>query len=90
MLDGLSSAWYQEIVIENGAVQNNNFHDYELLRMPEAADIEIEFVKSDASPTGLGEPALPPAIPAVCNAIFSATGKRIRTLPISKNDLSWS
>jgi len=89
MLDGLSSAWYQKIEVKDGVVQNSNFHDYPVLRMPEAPQLEVEFVESNNPPTGLGEPALPPAIPAVCNAIFSATGKRVRSLPISDHDLSW-
>ena len=89
MLDGLSSAWFQKIEVENGEVKNSNFHDYPVLRMPDAADLEVVFIESKNPPTGLGEPALPPAIPAVCNAIFAATGKRIRTLPISDHDLSW-
>ena len=90
MLDGLSSAWYQKIEIENGAVQNSNFDDYPALRMPQASALEVVFVESDSPPTGLGEPALPPTIPAICNAIFAASGKRIRTLPINGQDLSWA
>ena len=89
MLDGLSAAWYQQVVLKDGAVQNSNFDDYPVLRMPEAPALDVVFVDSKAAPTGLGEPVLPPTIPAVCNAIFAATGKRIRSLPISEHDLSW-
>jgi len=90
MLDGLSSAMYQKITVENGAVKNTNFHDYPVLRMPEVGKLDVVFVQSNHPATGLGEPALPPTIPAVCNAIFSATGKRVRSLPISENDLTWN
>lgn len=82
VLDGLSGALHQKITIESGAAVESNFTDYALMRINEAPPVETHFIKSDNSPTGLGEPALPPAIPALCNAIFAATGKRIRQLPI--------
>jgi isoquinoline 1-oxidoreductase beta subunit len=90
MLDGLSAAWFQEITVEDGAVKQTNFHDYPLLTMKDAPAVEMHVVKSDFPPTGLGEPALPPTAPAITNAIFAATGKRVRTLPLAKQDLSWS
>lgn len=88
-LDGLSEALGQEITIERGRTVQSNFHDFELLRMPQAPPVEVYFVETEFPPTGLGEPALPAVIPALCNAIFSATGKRVRVLPLAKQELSW-
>lgn len=91
MLDGISAAWFQKITIAHGAAVQANFSDYRMLRMNRSPKVvDVEFIKSSAPPTGLGEPGLPAAAPAVCNAIFAATGKRVRTLPISDGSLAWS
>ena len=80
---GLSAALHAEITAKNGAVQQSNYNDYEVARMPESpAVIKVEVVDSQAPPAGVGEPGTPPFAPALCNAIFAATGKRIRELPI--------
>jgi len=89
ILDALSAA-YQELDIERGRVVQANFHEYPLLRITDAPKVEVHYLLTNNPPTGIGEPALPPLTPAVGNAVFAATGKRIRTLPFSKNDLRWS
>jgi isoquinoline 1-oxidoreductase beta subunit len=83
VIDGLAQALAgQAIDFVDGVVQQSNFHDFQLARMPMTPQIEIAWVRSDKPPTGLGEPALPPVIPALTNAIFAATGTRIRSLPV--------
>lgn len=91
VIDGISTLMFPELDIQRGRVVQGNFNEYGLLRMPDSpTKIDVHFVKSDFPVTGLGEPAFPPLAPAVCNAIFAATGKRIRQLPLSRSDLRWS
>jgi isoquinoline 1-oxidoreductase beta subunit len=90
VLDGLAEALGQEITFDRGRTVQSNFHDFKLLRLAQTCPVEVHFRASGNPPTGLGEPALPPVPPAVCNAIFDAIGKRVRTLPLSKADLSWA
>ena len=81
-LDGLGAALGQAVTIERGRVVQANFDSVSPLRIDQAPPVDVHFITSDFPPTGLGEPALPPVLPALCNAIFAATGKRIRSLPI--------
>ena len=85
VIDGLSTALGLGLTIENGRIQETNFHQYPLLRMKQAPQVAVHFIESDFRPTGLGEPALPPAAPAICNAIYAACGVRVRELPLSKS-----
>jgi len=84
---GLTAALYGEITIADGAVEQSNFHDYPMVRMNDAPEIDVKIISSDAPIGGAGEPGTPPIAPAVANAVFKATGKRIRQLPLSRHDL---
>ena len=88
VIDGLSTMMAQKITMENGRVEQSNFHNYKVLRMPAAPEVDIHFIQSDYAPTGLGEPALPPLAPAVGNAIFASTGHRVRKMPFSDEGYS--
>ena len=88
VIDGLSTMADLSVTFEDGRVEQSNFDRYAMLRMPDAPEVDVHFVASDYPPSGLGEPGLPPLAPAVCNAVFAATGHRIRTLPISAEGFS--
>ena len=91
VIDGMSELMDQEITVDKGAVMQSNYHQHKLVRMAQAPmEIQVDFLKSNNNPTGLGEPAMPPILPAIANAIFSATGKRVRSLPLSKSGFSWA
>ncbi len=90
VLDGLGQAFGQEITFTGGKADQANFNTFPLLRMRQAPPIEVHWHKTAFAPTGIGEPALPPVVPAMINAIFVATGKRVRQIPLSKVDLKWS
>ena len=85
---GLTAAFYGEITFQNGRVTQSNFHDYSMLRIPEAPNVEVHIVPSTDNPGATGEISTPGIFSAVANAIFAATGKRIRRLPIRAAELS--
>ena len=91
IVDGIGTLMLPELNLERGRIAQSNFGEYQLIRMPSAPPkVEVHFLKSENPTTGLGEPAIPPVAPAVCNAIFAATGKRVREFPLSRTDLSWT
>jgi isoquinoline 1-oxidoreductase beta subunit len=91
VIDGLGALMFQSLDIDKGRIVQQNFGDYPMIRIDDApTQVDVYFLKTDYPVTGLGEPALPPLAPAVCNAIFAATGIRVRELPLLKTDLSWS
>lgn len=91
IVDGLSVLMHQELDLQRGRIVAGNFDDYPLLAIADTPPrIDVHFLKTPYPVTGLGEPAFPPLAPAVCNAIFAATGKRIRRLPLSHTNLAWS
>ena len=83
IIDGYSSMAGQKITMEGGRVEQTNLDQYPVLRIDKAPEVEVHFIESDYDPTGLGEPALPPLAPAVANAIYAATGKRVRSMPLT-------
>jgi isoquinoline 1-oxidoreductase beta subunit len=88
IIDGLSTMLGLEITMEDGRMQQSNYHQYPMLRIKNAPQVAVHFIQGDFAPTGVGEPALPPLAPAIGNAIFTAIGYRVRTMPISKDGFS--
>ncbi len=84
---GLSAALHGQITLKDGRVEQSNFHDYEVVRIDEMPEVEVHIVESTEGPGGVGEPGVPPIAPAVTNALFVLTGRRIRRLPIQAGDL---
>jgi isoquinoline 1-oxidoreductase beta subunit len=91
VIDALGTLMHAQLDIEGGRIVQSNFGEYPLIRLAESPPrIDVHFMKTDFPVTGLGEPAFPPLAPAVCNAIFAATGHRVRKMPLSSSDLRWA
>ena len=87
---GIGNTLFSNITFANGRTEQSNFTDYSVARIDAAPEIHVHVVASEAPPGGVGEPGVPPIAPAICNAIFAATGKRIRALPVDPAGLSTS
>ncbi len=85
---GLSAALWGNITLGNGRVQQSNFNDCRVLRLNEVPELDVHIIPSDAAPGGIGETGVPPVAPALCNAIFAASGKRLRSLPLAVHSLA--
>jgi isoquinoline 1-oxidoreductase beta subunit len=83
IIEALSTTLKEEVIFSNGGVKSDNFDDYKIIRMSEIPEIEVHIVKSNEPIGGIGEPGLPPTAPAVGNAVFNATGARIRRIPFT-------
>jgi isoquinoline 1-oxidoreductase beta subunit len=83
IVDGIGHALFGELTFDKGMAEQKNFNSYKMIRMADAPEIEVQFVKNEITPMGLGEPCLPPVCAAVANAIFAATGQRVRKFPVS-------
>jgi len=88
LIFGLSAALYSQITITNGRVQQSNFHNYRIMRINEAPSIEVHLIHSEEAPGGIGEPGTVAAAPSLANALFAATGVRVRQLPIDRDVLA--
>jgi isoquinoline 1-oxidoreductase subunit beta len=80
----LGAALWSEVIIANGRVRQSNFHDYRAMRLPEAPQVEVHLIGNQETPGGVGETATACAAAALCNAIYAASGRRVRTLPVSR------